>query len=135
MIVYGKVRFIFWFLKEKNLPYFTGNNKRHIFSIYFLKFLCISFLWLQLMSEAVYNSKKCGIFCHTMRHFYASKMNLIKGSQYWFKVLICDTQHDFANNNYFTSYKPSFSWCEIIGISLVYIDIIRICRYRCSMRI
>ena len=24
------------------------------------------------MSEAIYNSKKCGIFCHTMRHFDAS---------------------------------------------------------------
>ena len=51
------------------------------------------------MSEAIYISKKCGIYCHTMRHFYASKMNLIKGSQDWFKVLICDmfdTQLDFA---------------------------------------
>ena len=30
------------------------------------------------MSEAIFNSKKYGIFCHTMRHLNASQMHVKK---------------------------------------------------------
>ena len=42
------------------------------------------------MAEAVYNSKKCGSFCHTIRHFNASQMYVIKDQsidlKFWYVI-------------------------------------------------